>query len=297
MPSSYDGNSALGGLIAGALSGVIADVSTHWLSTVKTRLQCQGAAVSSAGAVSTLYRGPISACYHIARNEGLGALYKGVGIVVLAAAPAQALYFLGYETFKAAAGDSVFSSFGAGMCAQLSASCIWVPMDVVKERLQLEGQMKTTEKMGSSINALKRIVATEGVSGLYRAYFIHQLTWVPFNALYFAVYDALRLSLKKNLVSPPPDATINFQSGIVAGIVASVATSPLDLVKTRMQVLKANPTLFDYTGPIDATVKIVKREGVKALFDGLGARILWLTPRLSIAVSTYSYFSDMFRDW
>lgn len=36
----------LKGLAAGAVSGVIADVLTHPLSTVKTRLQCQGAATS-----------------------------------------------------------------------------------------------------------------------------------------------------------------------------------------------------------------------------------------------------------
>jgi hypothetical protein len=35
-------------------------------------------------------------------------------------------------------------------------------MDVVKERLQLEGQLKTTEKFGSSSQALRQIVKQEG---------------------------------------------------------------------------------------------------------------------------------------
>jgi hypothetical protein len=45
-------------------------------------------------------------------------------------------------------------------------------------------------------------------------------------------------------------------------------------------------------GPLDALFKIVKSEGPKALFDGVGARIIWLTPRLSIAVSSYGYFKE-----
>jgi len=35
-------------LIAGSISGVLADMITHPLSTIKTRLQCQGAASASA---------------------------------------------------------------------------------------------------------------------------------------------------------------------------------------------------------------------------------------------------------
>jgi Mitochondrial carrier protein len=55
----------------------------------------------------------------------------------------------------------------------------------------------------------------------------------------------------------------------------------------RLQVQQSNPDIFNYKGPVDALVKIVKAEGVPALFDGLGARVLWLTPRLSITVSVY----------
>ena len=47
-------------------------------------------------------------------------------------------------------------------------------------------------------------------------------------------------------------------------------------------------------GPLDALLKIVRKEGVRALFDGLGARVLWLTPRISIAVSTYEAFKNVF---
>lgn len=159
-------------------------------------------------------------------------------------------------------------------------------MDVVKERLQIEGQIKTNEKFGGSLNAFKQIVKNEGVLGLYRAYWLHNLVWAPFNGLYFATYEKTKQTILDNGYLQA-GTILNLSSGVVAGTFASFLTSPIDLVKTRLQVQASNPLIFDYTGPIDATMKIIKREGMIALFDGVAARILWLTPRLSIAVSSY----------
>lgn len=83
-------------------------------------------------------------------------------------------------------------------------------------------------------------------------------------------------------------------SSLTAASLASVLTSPLDLVKTRLQVQASNPAIFDYAGPMDALRKIVRREGVTALFDGVAARVIWLTPRLSIAVPTYEFLKLRF---
>ena len=164
----------LWGLFAGSVSGILADLITHPLSTVKTRLQCQGAA-NAESLHGQQYKGFFSGFRHIVRSEGPSALYQGVGIVVASAAPGQALYFGGYETVRALTDKSTLSNFAAGVCAQLCGSLAWVPMDVVKERLQIEGQLKTKENYSGSFNALQMIVKHEGVKGLYRAFWIHQV--------------------------------------------------------------------------------------------------------------------------
>lgn len=166
---------------------------------------------------------------------------------------------------------------------------------VVKERLQIEGQLKTVENYGNSWNAVRGIVKTEGVMGMYRAFWIHQMTWAPFNGLYFTSYDACKKAARP-YQDTVPEIVINLSSSLVAASLASVLTSPLDLVKTRLQVQGSNPTIFDYNGPLDAFQKIVKREGVTALFDGVAARVIWLTPRLSIAVPTYEFLKKAFEE-
>ena len=43
-----------------------------------------------------------------------------------------------------------------------------------------------------SFNALKSIWKTEGMRGFYRAYWPHQMAWVPFNGSYWAIYGQLK---------------------------------------------------------------------------------------------------------
>ena len=145
--------------------------------------------------------------------------------------------------------------------------------------------------MGNSFQAFKHIVAKEGLRGLYRAYWIHQMTWAPFNGIYFLTYEKSKKYFSDHKIIPKGFLN-DVASSCVAGTTASILTSPLDLVKTRLQVQNSNPALFDYAGPLDALIKIVKNEGPKALFDGVAARIIWLTPRISIAVSMYEYIKS-----
>ena len=58
---------------------------------------------------------------------------------------------------------------------------LWVPMDTVKERLQIEGQIKqgANEALGTSLGAVTKIYAREGLRGFFPAYWMHQLTRAP----------------------------------------------------------------------------------------------------------------------
>lgn len=267
-------------LLAGSVAGIVADLITHPIGTIKTRLQVQGA---SKGASLAQYSGIRGAATSILRTEGAGTLYRGIGIVVATAAPAQGLFFVGNDFARDALEPYVppaAANFAAGFFAQLCGSMLWVPMDTVKERLQIEGQLKTLKgdaALGSSFGAVKKIIAREGFKGFFPAYWIHQWTWAPFNGLYFSIYEACKAYT--DAASMPA-----WPCGIVAGVIAGAATNPADLVKTRLQVARAAPETFQYAGAIDCARTIVRKEGLRALFDGTTARCLTVTPRLTIVV-------------
>ena len=71
----------------------------------------------------------------------------------------------------------------------------------------MEGQLKTTETFGSSKNAIRQIIKVEGVRGLYRAYWLHQMTWMPYNGIYFSCYDGMRSRLHDMQLDMIPKGT------------------------------------------------------------------------------------------
>jgi len=59
----------------------------------------------------------------------------------------------------------------------------------------------------------------------------------------------------------------------------------MQVIKTRLQVVRAQPDVFQYRGVLDCAASIIRMEGARALLDGAGARILLLTPRLTMAIA------------
>ena len=258
-------------------------------------MQVQGAQKGLIESVSISYKNPIQATLHMIKHEGCSSFWQGIGAVVGGAPFASGLYFGGVELtkqiFKSGKSNNALIDFSAGVIGQLSGSIAWVPMDVLKERLQIQGQVQSNAAYSSSAHALGSIIRSEGVLGLYRAYFIHQFTWAPFNGLYWMTYEKSKAYLKEQ--NDKMANTTNFiVSSCIAGTVSSIATSPLDLVKTRMQVQKANPELFAFNNSFQCALRVFKTEGVLAFFDGVIARCCWLTPRYVIAVSLFDGLKD-----
>lgn len=64
--------------------------------------------------------------------------------------------------------DHPFQSyFLSGFVAEFVSCAIWLPIDVIKERMQVQSEFKMY-KYGSSLEAMKKIHAGEGIRGLYR---------------------------------------------------------------------------------------------------------------------------------
>ena len=56
---------------------------------------------------------------------------------------------------------------------------------------------------------------------------------------------------------------------VTAGVIGSIITMPFDVIKTKMQGLEAQR----YSGTLDCIAKVVRNEGLIALYKGLGARL------------------------
>ena len=125
-------------------------------------------------------------------------MYRGFAIHISGSIPAAALYFGSYEFFKSRVLDHQFfqdkpfiAYLSGGMFAEAVACSIFVPVDVIKERRQVQANLGTF-KYKNDIDAIRQIMRTEGVRGMYRAYGATVMSFGPFSALYFLFYEKLK---------------------------------------------------------------------------------------------------------
>ncbi|KAH9606504.1 hypothetical protein KSS87_013702 [Heliosperma pusillum] len=184
-------------VICGAGAGVAVSFLASPTELIKCRLQAQS---SMAGAGAMKYGGPIDVVKHVLSEAGLKGLLKGLGPTLAREVPGNAATFGVYELVKQyLAGGQDTSSLGTGslmLAGGLAGATFWVtvyPTDVVKSVIQIDDFK--APKYSSAFNAFKKILASEGVKGLYKGFGPAMCRSVPANAACFWVYEVTRSSL------------------------------------------------------------------------------------------------------
>ncbi|EMC96550.1 hypothetical protein BAUCODRAFT_70600 [Baudoinia panamericana UAMH 10762] len=226
-------------MLAGGLGGTTGDMLMHSLDTVKTRQQGDPHMPPKYTSMGNTY-------WTILRQEGVGrGLYGGVTPAFLGSFGGTVIFFGCYEWSKRFMIDHGVTPSVAyltsGFFADLAASPLYVPTEVLKTRLQLQGRynnpfFSSGYNYRSSLNALRTIYRTEGVGELFSGYKATLFRDLPFSALQFAFYEQEQ-KLAKQWVGPGKDIglTLEILTGASAGGMAGVLTCPMDVVKTRIQ--------------------------------------------------------------
>lgn len=90
------------------------------------------------------------------------------------------------------------------MFAETVSCVLWVPIDVLKERMQIQrvpgkGGM-SAEGAGvfyaTGLQAIRETVRNEGILGFYRGYGATLMSFGPFSALYFMFYEEGKRALR-----------------------------------------------------------------------------------------------------
>lgn len=310
-PPDDNGSPILNCMLAGGLGGMVGDTLMHSLDTVKTRQQGL--------AHNIKYRNMIPAYLTILKEEGLfRGLYGGYTPAILGSLPSTAAFFGTYEYSKRRMiHDLGFNEnvayFFAGVLGDLASSVFYVPSEVLKTRLQLQGTYNNRFS-GSQYNyrgltdAIKTITRTEGMGVFVYGYKETLFRDLPFSALQFAFYERFRqLAIYYNQ-SDQLSVPTELLTGAAAGGLAGTLTTPLDVVKTRIQTAtplegadasKGSVAMLSTT---KALRTIYKQEGILGLFSGVGPRFIWTGVQSSIMLLLYqvslrrldSYFDEGF---
>lgn len=225
-------------MLAGGIGGTTGDMLMHSLDTVKTRQQGDPHLPPKYTSMGNTY-------YTIFRQEGIRkGLYGGVKPAFAGSFAGTVCFFGAYEWSKRTMIDNgvapSLAYFSAGLFADLAAAPAYVPSEVLKTRLQLQGRynnpyFNSGYNYRSTIDAARTIVRTEGFSALFHGYKATLWRDLPFSALQFAFYEEERGWAKRYMDSNNIGLPLEIATAASAGGMAGVITTPLDVVKTRIQ--------------------------------------------------------------
>ncbi|KAI8119802.1 Calcium-binding mitochondrial carrier protein Aralar1 [Lucilia cuprina] len=272
----------------GSLAGAVGATVVYPIDLVKTRMQNQRTG-SYIGEVA--YRNSWDCFKKVIRHEGVMGLYRGLLPQLMGVAPEKAIKLTVNDLVRDKCTDKqgqipLWSEILAGGCAGASQVVFTNPLEIVKIRLQVAGEIAG----GSKVRALS-VVRDLGLFGLYKGARACLLRDVPFSAIYFPTYAHTKALFADEDGYNHPLTLL--AAGAIAGVPAASLVTPADVIKTRLQVV-ARSGQTTYSGVWDATKKIMAEEGPRAFWKGTAARVFRSSPQFGVTLVTYELLQRLF---
>ena len=189
---------------------------------------------------------------------------------------------------------STLGGFLAGGVAACMAVTFTNPIELIKTRMQLQGELVKKSKDAvvlykNPLQAFAVIYRNEGIRGLQQGLACGYYYQLALNGCRIGFYEPSRFYLSKAFAPSHilPDGqvkqslSINVLAGFVSGASGAVLASPMFLIKTRMQSFSASNTggaavgqQTFYKNTWDGFSQIYHSEGIKGLYRGVDAAIL-----------------------
>ncbi|XP_071627318.1 solute carrier family 25 member 34 isoform X4 [Temnothorax longispinosus] len=191
--------------------------------------------------------------------------------------------------------------FAIGALAAVGAGFFTNPMDVVKVRLQLQGELEArgsyTKIYKNTLHAAYLIAKHEGVLALQAGLVPALAFQVVLNGIRLGVYKSAQ---RYELIVDKRGNTDVLRTTLVsgtAGCLGAVLGSPLYLVKTQLQAQSAKSIAVGYqhnhSGSWDAFRFLWMEGGVTALYRGWNANM----PRVFVGSATQLTTFGLASDW
>eukprot|EP00002_Diphylleia_rotans_P015215 TRINITY_DN2947_c0_g1_i1.p1 TRINITY_DN2947_c0_g1~~TRINITY_DN2947_c0_g1_i1.p1 ORF type:complete len:345 (+),score=68.15 TRINITY_DN2947_c0_g1_i1:58-1092(+) len=304
---------ALAHALAGSAAGVFSTACTYPLDIVRTRLQLRAAPGKS----------PFTEVAHIIRTEGVSAIFRGMSISLVTNALSSYLYYYFYEYgrthHKRSTGKdaTVLQSLWIGAVAGALTQCFVTPLVVTHTRFVAHEAAVTKEKQ-----AMKQQQNQHNQQNQHQHQHQHQLKSKSYSqicsdlldekgllgfwsglgtslilvvnpSITYMVFEQLKTRLLTVTKTKHLTTHQNFLLGAMSKIVATIATYPLILAKTRLQTRKSDSDGLSsepYKGFLDVVTRILRAQGFFGLYAGMQTQLVKATINAALVFSTQQKF-------
>ena len=203
------------------LAGSIAGISEHTLllpiDNLKTHLQTKSNSIASA--------------FGEIRKAGLRSFYRGSTIIALGCVPSHALFFMNYEWLKRRVARQhevdIAGNMLVGGVSSVLHDLIMTPCEMIKQRAQLL-------KSDTNLRIIKDTFRREGPRAFWRSFPVNFLGNLPSGMITVAANENLKHVYRRR--AGEVGFLGYFLCSSSAGAFASLFTTPLDNIKTRLNV-------------------------------------------------------------
>ncbi|XP_048324402.1 mitochondrial uncoupling protein 2 isoform X1 [Ziziphus jujuba] len=176
-------------IVAALLTGALAIALANPTDLVKVRLQAEGKLPPG---VPRRYSGAIDAYYTIVKQEGLVALWTGLGPNLARNCIINAAELASYDEVKQTIlkipgfMDNIFTHLLAGLGAGFFAVCIGSPVDVVKSRMMGDSTYKNT------LECFIKTLKSEGFFAFYKGFLLNFGRLGSWNVVMFLMLEQMK---------------------------------------------------------------------------------------------------------
>ncbi|CAI6332689.1 unnamed protein product [Periconia digitata] len=173
-----------------------------------------------------------------------------------------------------------YRGFVAGAFSGITKLCVGHPFDTIKVRLQTS----ESSQFRGPVDCLLQTLRNEGVKGLYKGATPPLVGWMFMDSVMLGSLSIYRRLLNDNLFNPGSrkgekmPVIGHSMAGAMAGWTVSFIAGPVEHIKARLQVqYAADKSKRLYTGPIDCLQKTFKHHGLRGIYHGLFATLIFRT--------------------
>jgi solute carrier family 25 (adenine nucleotide translocator) protein 4/5/6/31 len=271
---------------AGGVAGAVAKTATAPIERVKLLIQTQDANPKIISGEVPRYTGIVNCFTRVSSEQGFSAFWRGNTVNVIRYFPTQAFNFAFKDSinklFPRYNAKTEFWKFFAcnmasGGLAGAGSLTIVYPLDYARTRLASDVGSGNPQFSGLG-DCLMKTMKQGGFFSMYAGFGVSVVGIVAYRGPYFGVFDTLKEINPFKEEAKKGTAIGLFSKFVIAqttAIIAGFISYPFDTVRRRLQMQAEKPKeQWLYSGTVDCAIKIVKDEGMGAMFKGFGANVL-----------------------